>query len=227
MEIAATLGATAASATEAAVDKASLAGTFDDFLKLLITQLRYQDPLEPMDSNEFVSQLTQFTQVEQSIKSNKRLEQLLDLQSTNQSVMAIGFIGRTIEAAGDTAPLGDTGIEFTYTLEGLATSSLLVVTDANGQVVASTAGETAPGKHSFVWDGLDRAGSQVPAGNYRIAVAARDANDDQLGVTTGVVSRVRGVENGADGLMLSLGTVKIPIGKVVAIRESSEQNSGI
>ncbi len=179
-----------------------------------------------MDSNEFVSQLTQFSEVEQSINSNKKLEQLLDLQSANQSVQAIGFIGRTIEAAGDTAPLGPNGIEFTYTLDGLAESSLLVVLDADGQVVTSAAGGTAPGKHSFVWDGLDSAGNQVADGNYRLAVAARDANNEKLGVTTGVVSRVTGVETAKDGLMLSLGTVQVPIAKVVSVRETIDQNSG-
>ncbi len=139
MEITAALGAAGSSATGAAADQAGLAETFDDFLKLLITQLKYQNPLEPMDSNAFVAQLVQFTEVEQSISSNKKLEQLLELQSANQSVQAIGYIGRTIEAAGDTAPLGANGIEFTYTLDGLAESSLLVVLDANNQVVTSTA----------------------------------------------------------------------------------------
>ena len=226
MEITTALGAAGSSATGAAADQAGLAKTFDDFLKLLTTQLKYQNPLEPMDSNEFVAQLVQFTEVEQSINSNKKLEQLLELQSANQSVMAIGFIGRTIEAVGDTAPLGANGIEFTYTLDGLAESSLLVVLDANNQVVTSAAGDTAPGKHGFAWDGLDGAGNQVSDGTYRLAVAARDANNEKLGVTIGVVSRVTGVETGASGLLLTLGAVKVPIDKGVSIRESTVENSG-
>ena len=226
MEITSALGAAGSSATGAAADKAALAGTFDDFLKLLTTQLKYQNPLEPMNSTEFVAQLVQFTEVEQSINANKKLEQLLELQSANQSVQAIGFIGRTVEVAGDTAPLGANGIEFTYTLNGLAESSLLVVLDANGQVVTSAAGGTSPGKHSFAWDGLDSAGNQVSDGNYRLAVAARDANNENLGVTTGVVSRVTGVETGENGLLLWLGAVKVPIDKVVSIRESTAESSG-
>jgi flagellar basal-body rod modification protein FlgD len=227
MEVTAALGATQSTAIGAAADKAALTENFDDFLKLLTTQLQYQDPLEPMDSTEFVNQLTQFTQVEQSIKSNSQLEQLLALQSANQSVQAIGFIGRTIEAVGDTAPLGQNGIEFTYTLDGLAESSLLVVMDSDGQVITSSAGGTSPGKNSFAWDGLDSAGNRVADGNYRLAVAARDASNETLGVTTGVVSRVTGVETGENGLLLSLGTVLIPIDKVVSIRESIQQNTGV
>ena len=226
MDVSAALGATQSTLTGAAADKAALTENFDDFLKLLTTQLQYQDPLEPMDSTEFVNQLTQFTQVEQSINSNKKLEQLLELQSANQSVQAIGFIGRTIEAVGDTAPLGQNGIEFTYTLNGLAESSLLVVMDSDGQVVTSSAGGTAPGKHAFAWDGLDSAGNQVADGNYRLAVAARDSSNENLGVTTGVVSRVTGVETGENGLLLSLGTVLIPIDRVVSIRESSQAATG-
>ena len=223
MDVTAALGATGttgSSVTGAAAAKASLTETFDDFLKLLTTQLQYQNPLEPLDSNEFVAQLVQFSEVEQSISSNKKLEQLLELQSANQSVLAIGFIGRTIEAEGDTAPLGASGIEFTYTLNHLAESSLLVVLDADGQVVTSSAGGTSPGKHSFAWDGLDSAGNRVSDGNYRLAVAARDANDENIGITTGVVSRVTGIETGENGLLLSLGTVLVPIEKVVSIRES-------
>ena len=223
MDVTAALGATSttgSSVTGAAAAKASLTETFDDFLKLLTTQLQYQNPLEPLDSNEFVAQLVQFSEVEQSISSNKKLEQLLELQSANQSVLAIGFIGRTIEAEGDTAPLGANGIEFTYTLNHLAESSLLVVLDADGQVVTSSAGGTSPGKHSFAWDGLDSAGNRVSDGNYRLAVAARDANDKNIGITTGVVSRVTGIETGENGLLLSLGTVLVPIEKVVSIRES-------
>ena len=226
MDVTAALGATATTATGAAADQATLTATFDDFLRLLTTQLQYQNPLEPMDSNEFVAQLVQFSEVEQSISSNKKLEQLLELQSANQSVQAIGYIGRTIEAEGDTAPLGANGIEFTYTLNHLAESSLLVVMDATGQVVASSAGGTAPGKHSFAWDGLDGAGNPVSDGNYRLAVAARDANNENIGVTTGVVSRVTGVETGESGLLLSLGTVLVPIEKVVSVRESIEESSG-
>ncbi len=223
MDVTAALGATGttgSSVTGAAAAKASLTETFDDFLKLLTTQLQYQNPLEPLDSNEFVAQLVQFSEVEQSISSNKKLEQLLELQSANQSVLAIGFIGRTIEAEGDTAPLGVNGIEFTYTLNHLAESSLLVVLDADGQVVTSSAGGTSPSKHSFAWDGLDSAGNRVSDGNYRLAVAARDANDENIGITTGVVSRVTGIETGENGLLLSLGTVLVPIEKVVSIRES-------
>ena len=226
MDVIAALGATGTSTTEAATDQSALTENFDDFLKLLTTQLKYQDPLEPLDSNEFVAQLVQFSEVEQSISTNDKLEKLLQLQSVNQSVQAIGFIGRTVEVEGDTAPLGENGIEFTYTFNHLAESSLLVVLDANGQVVTSSAGGTAPGKHSFVWDGLDSNGNQVPDGNYRLAVAARDANSENLGVITGVVSRVTGVETGESGLLLSLGTVLVPIDKVVSIRESIEENSG-
>ena len=91
----------AAAASEVA--GAKLAENFDTFLQLLTTQLQHQDPLSPMESNEFVAQLVQFSEVEQAIASNKSLEKLIDLQNTNQATAAIGYIGQTVEAAGSGA----------------------------------------------------------------------------------------------------------------------------
>ena len=99
MEIGSLLSQTAAGGTSsAAADSNRLSGDFDQFLTLLTTQLQHQDPLEPLDSNEFVNQLVSFSQVEQAIKSNKQLESLLAMQTTGQAMGALSYIGHTVEA---------------------------------------------------------------------------------------------------------------------------------
>lgn len=213
---------------DAITDKglASLTDNFETFLTLLTTQLRYQDPLEPMDSTAFVQQLVQFTEVEQSIGTNKKLEQLIDLQSTNQTLAAVGFMGRTIEATGNTGPLVDGAAEFTYQLGQRAASATLIVLDANGQVAFTTAGNSALGKHSFAWDGKDLNGNQLADGAYSFAVAARDKDGEKIDVTTGTVARVTGVESAEDGMLLSLGPVLVPLAAVVSVRETPSQPPG-
>ena len=81
-------------------DSASLAETFDTFLTLLTTQLQYQDPLDPMDTNEFTSQLVEFTSVEQAMATNKKLDSLIALQNSMQINDAVGYIGKTVGADG-------------------------------------------------------------------------------------------------------------------------------
>jgi flagellar basal-body rod modification protein FlgD len=218
MEIAGLATTSPVEGSEAASTK--LAENFDTFLKLLTTQLQYQDPLEPMKSNEFVSQLVQFTQVEQAIEQNKSLDRLLDLQTTNQTTAALNYIGSAIEANGAIAPLQDGQAEYGYTLDEDADATLLVISDADGVVVSSAAGETLTGAHKYIWDGLDRAGKQLPPGNYRLTVTARDAEGALLEATTTVAGKVTGVRTDETGAILMLDDVEIPLSDVSAVRGS-------
>lgn len=223
MEVTSALSSAAGNTPKPTGASAKLAESFDNFLKLLTTQLRYQDPLDPLSSTEFVTQLVQFTEVEQSISTNKNLEKLLALQTANQATGALGFIGRTVEAESDTGPLAGGKAEFTYSLDALAAKTTLVVFNSKGQVVFSTPGQTTTGKHQFSWDGLDRDGNQLPDGVYRLVVAARDKDDASVTSTTGVVARVTGVETTADGVLLSLGGASVPIDKVRSVIETPAQ----
>src|SRR3954471_19803824 len=85
----------------------TLAGNFQTFLTLLTTQLKNQNPLDPLDTNQFTSQLVQFAQVEQQLKSNDQLSTLVSLQQTAQNTAALEFVGQTVGVAGATAPLSN------------------------------------------------------------------------------------------------------------------------
>src|SRR6201996_5114512 len=94
-------GVTAKSSTDAS----TIANNFQTFLTLLTTQLKNQNPLDPLDTNQFTQQLVQFAQVEQQLKSNTQLGALVSLQQTAQNTQALNFVGQTVAVDGDTAPL--------------------------------------------------------------------------------------------------------------------------
>ena len=209
-----------ASGTTADVAAKKLSENYDTFLTLLTTQLKNQDPLQPTDSNEFVRQLVQFSEVEQSITTNKSLDKLLALQTSGQAIGAMSYIGNTIEALGDTAPLQNGTATYTYAFDKQADSATVGIYNSDGQLVSTAVGETTLGKHTFVWDGLDINGNPVPEGSYKIAVAAKDADGNSLQAATGVVARVTGVDQTTDGTLLSLSGVRIPITSVLSVTEA-------
>lgn len=194
--------------------------TFDQFLTLLTAQLRYQDPLSPMDSAEFTSQLVQFAMVEQAIRTNDQLEILIGMQKSDAAATALGYIGRTVEVPGDVLALENGRAEIAYVLDKNAGASAVTITDSAGRLVFTANGETTAGKHRFVWDGTTNAGSEVADGAYRVSVGAVDLTGVPMTPTTFVLGRVTGVEIEESGAMLSLGALKVPLDKVTAIHQA-------
>ena len=224
MEVSA-LAAATATAQQTASEKAdaTLTESFDTFLTLLTTQLRYQDPLEPMDSAEFTNQLVQFSQVEQSISTNANLEKLLGFQGTNQAVAAIGYIGNTVEVLGNAVPLVDSSATVNYLLPENAESAKVLIFNSAGQQVQSIEGPTSTGKQTVTWDGKDSDGAQLPDGAYTVVVAARNADNDTIDATTSVTAKVTGTQNDGENVQLILGTVPVNLDKVISV---AQQNGG-
>lgn len=208
--------AAASSSSVTASSEASLADSFDTFLTLLTTQLKYQDPLEPMDSSEFTNQLVQFTEVEQSISTNKQLEQMIGLQGASQAVAALGYIGNQIEAVGGLAPLVDGASQLTYTLPVDADSPNVLIFNEAGQLVRTIEAVPTAGKHTVNWDGKDSDGAQLPDGIYGFSVPARDSDKNTLEVTTGFIGKVTGTQTEPDGVYLAVGELLVNLNKVVS-----------
>lgn len=226
MEIASALSAASGTASTADKSATGLADDFNNFLTLLTTQLKYQDPLEPMKSNEFIQQLVSFTEVEQSIGTNKNLEKLLSAQTANQTTGALGYIGKTVSAESKTLALSGGTAEVTYDLPATAANATIAVVDSTGKVVFSAPAETTVGKHGFTWDGKDLGGNQLPDGAYNFAIAATDSEKQIITATTSIVAKVTGVDSNKDGIMLSFGPTQVAIDKVTSVRETPAK-SGI
>ena len=184
----------------------TLSADMDTFLTMLTTQLQYQDPLDPMDAAEYTNQLVQYSNVEQAIQTNTKLDNLLNLSIYNLGVQASTYVGKTVQAIGDMMPL-DGGVgKATYTLSKNVSECTIVVKDANGNVVYNTIGENSAGAHDFVWDGKNSAGEQRPDGAYQIVVNTTvPSGETSAAVTTTVFGRVTGVASDDSGIYLGLG----------------------
>jgi flagellar basal-body rod modification protein FlgD len=195
---------------------------FDSFLTLLTTQLKNQDPLSPMDTETFTQQLVQFTSVEQSIKTNDSLEQLIGLvQGTRQTAM-LGYLGTTVQAKSDRIALGNEGSgTISYELPAVAASVSIKIYDGSGTLVAETRGPTAAGRHQVAWDGATSSGGRAPAGTYRVAVAGQTLDGKALDVTQYLYGRVDAIDPASDQPTLSVSGVDVPLTDITAIARPS------
>ncbi len=199
MDIASIVQSQSASATAGA----RIAGDFNTFLSLLTAQLRNQDPLDPLDTDKFVSQLVEFSSVEQSIQTNQNLETLIALQSGAETTKALAFLGQTVAFAGDRAVVQDGAAEWRYAVPAGASAVALTVTDSSGRVVSQTAGSPVAGEHAFVFN--DGAEGET----YRLSVAAIDRSGANLAASKRSLATVTAVSfaSGAPLLATALGDV--------------------
>jgi flagellar basal-body rod modification protein FlgD len=198
--------------------KTSLAADFDAFLLLLTTQLKNQDPLSPMEPTEFTSQLVAFASVEQQINANENLEKLVGIQNATLAASIIGFVGTNVEAEGGELPLQNGEGKFSYTLDKQAKNVVITISDSDGNLVFTQAGERAPGRHEFTWDGKDADGIQQPDGAYKVTVSPIGNNDEVVTATVTVYARITGVDM-ANGTNLDADGVSIPLDKVLTIKD--------
>lgn len=214
------VSSTSSTATEAASSQAKLEEDLNHFLNLLVTQLQNQDPLEPLDANEFTAQLVQFASVEQQIKQNSHLEELLAVQQNTQVGAMVNYLGKTIQALGNEMTLENGQAEFTYVLTENAADVTVTIQDASGDVVFSADGDMGAGSHVIQWDGKNASGVVQPDGTYKVTVTAFDKNGDLMEVEQTVFGRVTGASADGGDVTLLMGDVLVPLAEVLAVRET-------
>jgi flagellar basal-body rod modification protein FlgD len=200
----------------------SLAGNFDNFLKLLTTQLQRQDPLAPMDATAFTSQLVEFASVEQAIQTNTRLSELKELTRTSVTSSALGLLGRDVTAATDKVALpseGDAVIR--YRLPEAAAEVRVSVLDGNGRVVHTAVGPRSAGDNAFAWNGLGADGQRLPSGDYTVRVEAKAADEATLAAEQFVRGKVQGLEPTESGLNFVVDGITVPLGTVRNVGEAA------
>lgn len=194
----------------------------DEFLKLLVTQMQHQDPLNPMDNAEFTAQLAQFSSLEQLFQVNSNLSGLADSQTPAGMASVAGFIDREVLAMGDGTEVTAEGAEpLQFYLDGPAEIVNVVVRDGAGNTVRTLSlGDLPGGDQQVPWDGLDDTGRALPPDVYRFGVAAQDTEGASVAARTQVVGRVTGAIYEGGTPQLVVGSRRIPLTDVVAVREA-------
>jgi flagellar basal-body rod modification protein FlgD len=209
----------AAQTSKVAQSRATIADNFDTFLNILTTQLKNQNPLDPLDTNQFTQQLVQFTGVEQQLKTNEFLETLmLSTQNTAKSE-AVSYIGKQVTASGKTGELTDEKAVFwAYTAKAAVPNATVTIKNAAGSVVYSETGSLNSGPGTFRWDGKTSDGNIAPNGVYSIDIKGTNLSGASVDVSTSSVGVVTGVDFTGDVPILTVGKNKVAITDVTDVR---------
>lgn len=199
----------------------TLASNFQTFLTLLTTQLRNQNPLDPLDSNQFTQQLVQFAGVEQQLKTNDTLSALLLSSQTAQAGAALGLVGRDVTAFGDTALLDEGKATWRINSPKDGVTGKVVIRDAKGAVVHTGETSLKYGDQPFEWDGRKADGSRAPEGLYTLSMEARDVSGALVNVTSEVSGRVDGVDLSTGEAVLLIGELRVPLGSLKSVKAAA------
>lgn len=199
-----------------------LAENFETFLTLLTTQLKNQDPLSPMDGNQFTQQLVQMTGVEQQLATNDHLKTLVEQGKTAPVTLPGGveLIGKAITAEKPGSILGKDGAAWEYALPTEAKTGKIQVFNAKGEVVhEADAPKLTAGRHAFVWDGKLKDGAPAPVGTYALKVSATTAAGGDVKTSVGVAGVVTASELIDGETWLTIGKIKVPMGTVTSVSQ--------
>jgi flagellar basal-body rod modification protein FlgD len=202
-----------------ALANTQIAGNFQSFLQLLTTQLQNQNPLSPLDTNQFTQQLVEFAGVQQQINTNDSLATLVSLQQTAQSTQALGFVGKTAVVNGNTATM--TNSEAVWQLDVPTASTVNIsIANSSGQTVYSNNFPASAGKNqTFAWNGLGTDGTQFPDGNYTLTATAKDSANNTVAISTQVEGVVSSVDLTQSPPLLSIGGQTFTVNQVQSIVE--------
>ena len=217
-----TATSTSNSASSAATEAVN--ENFDLFLSMLTTQLQNQDPLSPTDTHEFTNQLVLFAGVEQDIQQNGNLEELIGLQSANQAIGALSYMGQQVEAEGQIFNLEEgQSTTLGFDLSDTPETSTITVTDIAGNIVFLASLEDVDfGYNTFEWDGTDITGQEVPSGIYSFQINAVNEDDQPIDVEHSTTAIVDGVESDDEGTFVTSGALSIALDKIFAVRPAPE-----
>jgi flagellar basal-body rod modification protein FlgD len=169
---ASTAASNGTASTQNALD--SLSGNFQDFLGMLMTQLQNQDPTSPLDTNQFTTELVQFSGVEQQINTNGALTQLISLTQSGQLLQSSAMVGKTVQVAASQMPLQNGAGSLTFT-DPTASTAEITITNAAGTKVLDTTVAATAGSNTWTWNGQDSNGNTQPDGAYNVTVTGATA----------------------------------------------------
>jgi flagellar basal-body rod modification protein FlgD len=218
MSIAGVTSTTSSSATNVTGTGSSTIGK-DDFLKLLVTQLQKQDPLNPQDPTEFTSQLTQFSSLEQLMGVNDNIKNLTLQDSLGGKVTATGFIGKTARVNGDLVSVkSGQAAKVNFSLAGDSAKTSVNIYDVSGKLIdVVDLGKQGTGDHEFQWDAKGKDGTTEPDGAYQFEVVAQNSDGDALSASSSFSGQITGVSFENNQTLLDIGGVKWSLADVTSL----------
>ena len=191
----------------------------DDFLRLLVAQLRHQDPLNPAESTEFTAQLAQFSSLEQLHNINETLDHFRVYQSASNNIQSAGFLGKTVTASGSQFGVSDGKPDaIRFDLVNDADQVFIQIYDRYDTFVTDIqAGALGAGERQLAWDGRDANGSAVSDGFYRFAVMAMNSDGSIVGSTSYTTGRVTGIDYKSGAATLLINGAEVPVSAVIRI----------
>jgi flagellar basal-body rod modification protein FlgD len=214
---------TTTSSTASSTKTAGIADNFQTFLTLLTTQLQNQNPLDPLDTNQFTQQLVQFAGIEQQLKSNDQLKALVDIEKSAQATQALVYVGNTVAVDGSTAQF-DKSATWNFTSEK-DTTATITITSSTGQTAFTGSYALKQGNSSFLWDGKGNDGVQWPAGNYTLTATGKDSSGNSVAISTEVQGIVDSVDLSASPPLLSIGGQSYTTDKIKRVVRSTTSSS--
>ena len=194
----------------------SLSSNFSDFLSLLMTQLQNQDPTSPLDSNQFTSELVQFTSVEQQIDTNSDLTQLIQLTQASQVEQSAAMIGKPVTVTSSQLSLQDSTAAINFNTTAAEPVGIAVYSPSGAQVQTATLTSSA-GANTWTWNGQNASGTTMPDGPYTVTVTALGVNGSTSAIPFTVTGTATSVQNNGGTVELQMGGLTLPFSAVNSV----------
>jgi flagellar basal-body rod modification protein FlgD len=218
-------GSSSAASSANALASQQIAGNFQSFLTLLTTQLQNQNPLDPLDTNQFTQQLVEFAGVQQQLNTNDSLATLVSLQQANQSTEALSYVGKTAIVKGNTATMTNSEAVWAVSIPSDSTMQVSIANSTGQTVFTGSYTVSAGNQQPFEWNGQGNDGTQWPDGNYTMTATAKDSSGNTVGVTTAVGGVVSSVDLTQSPPLLMIGGQTYTVSQVESIVAPSSGSS--
>lgn len=196
----------------------ALSANYEMFLSLLTTQLKVQDPLDPLKAEEFTNQLVQYSSVEQQLKMNSSLDTLIEATNSTNATNLVGYLGTRVSAEGVRSVLTDGLATWEFDASAAADDAEITIRNSSGAVVFTQKADIAKGTGAFVWDGRTDSGTTAPDGIYSISFSAKDDTGRNVSVTTETSGIVDGIDFSDSEPTLKIGDMSIPLSSVTSVQ---------
>jgi flagellar basal-body rod modification protein FlgD len=194
----------------------SLSNNFSDFLSMLMTQLKNQDPSSPMDANQFTSELVQFSSVEQQIGTNTNLSQLIQLTQASQVEQSAALIGKPVTVTSPQLSLQNGSAEVNFNTAAAEPVGIAVYNASGAQVQTASLNSSA-GANSWTWNGKDSNGTAMPDGPYKVTVTALGVNGATSHVPFTVTGTATSIQNNGGAVQVQMGGLTLPFSAIQSV----------